>query len=49
MQSPEEQETAVETIGEKPNAWWYRVYALVAVVTVLVITALGFFTYYFSS
>jgi len=48
VQSPEEPENSVEIIGEKPNSWWYRVYSLVAVVTVLVIAALGLFTYYFS-
>ncbi len=34
---------------EKPNEWWYRVYALVAVFTAIVIAALGAFTWYFSS
>jgi hypothetical protein len=45
---PEEIQNETEVIGERPNSWWYKVYALVAAVTVLVITALGVFTYYFS-
>jgi hypothetical protein len=46
---PDEIQDKIEVIGEKPNSWWYRVYALVAVVTVLVIAALGTFTYIFSN
>jgi hypothetical protein len=33
---------------EKPDAWWYRIYASVLVTTVLVITALWLFSRYFS-
>jgi hypothetical protein len=34
--------------GEKPDAFWYRVYAAVVATTVLVITALWAFSRYFS-
>jgi len=40
--------TAEEEITEKPNAFWYRVYASVIVTTVLVIAALRLFSFYFS-
>ncbi len=34
--------------AEKPNAFWYRVYAAVIITTVLVIAALWMFSFYFS-
>lgn len=40
------QETETE---ELPDEWWYKVYFTVIVTTVLVIAALGAFSYYFSS
>ncbi|HLM02396.1 MAG TPA: hypothetical protein VK400_15195 [Pyrinomonadaceae bacterium] len=33
---------------EKPDSWWNRVYGAVMATTVLVITALWFFSRYFS-
>ena len=33
---------------EKPDEWWYRIYAAVIIFTVFVITALYLFTKYFS-
>ncbi|HSK73024.1 MAG TPA: hypothetical protein VK892_15095 [Pyrinomonadaceae bacterium] len=35
--------------NDKPNAFWYRVYAAVIVTTVLVIAGLWLFSLYFSS
>lgn len=37
-----------EAAAEKPNRFWYRVYLAVIVTTVLVIAALGLFSFYFS-
>ena len=37
-----------EILAEKPTAFWHRVYAAVVLTTVLVITALSFFSFYFS-
>ncbi len=34
---------------ELPDAWWYRVYLMVIITTIIVISALGTFTRYFSS
>ncbi|MGI8493790.1 MAG: hypothetical protein ACR2L1_00570 [Pyrinomonadaceae bacterium] len=34
---------------ELPDSWWYRVYAAVIIVTILVISAVGIFSSYFSS
>jgi hypothetical protein len=34
---------------ELPDSWWYRVYLAAVITTVLVISALGAFTHYFSS
>ncbi len=34
---------------ELPDSWWYRVYIAVIIMTILVISALGFFSSYFSS
>ncbi len=34
---------------ELPDAWWYRVYLAVIITTIIVISALGAFTRYFSS
>ncbi len=34
---------------ELPDAWWYRVYLAVIITTIIVISALGTFTRYFSS
>ncbi|CAN5283095.1 hypothetical protein BH20ACI1_BH20ACI1_30310 [soil metagenome] len=36
-------------IQELPDSWWYRVYLGVIISNILVILALGTFTYYFSS
>jgi len=41
-------ETEENITAEKPNAFWYRVYAAVMTTTVLVIAALRLFSYYFS-
>lgn len=39
-----------ENIAEElPDNWWYRVYLGVIISNILVILALGTFTYYFSS
>jgi hypothetical protein len=35
-------------LEEKPNAWWNRIYLAVVITTVLVIAALGLFSFYFS-
>jgi hypothetical protein len=34
---------------ELPDAWWYRVYLMVIITTVLVISALWIFSQHFSS
>lgn len=34
--------------GEPPDSWWFRIYAAVIAVTVLVIAALWAFTRFFS-
>lgn len=34
---------------ELPDSWWYRVYLVVIITTVLVILALWVFSYYFSN
>ncbi|MDQ3713601.1 MAG: hypothetical protein M3388_15450 [Acidobacteriota bacterium] len=39
----------IDELEELPDNWWYRVYLAVIVVTILVISALGIFTRYFSS
>ncbi len=38
----------IDNAQELPDAWWYRVYLAVIITTVVVISALGFFTNYFS-
>jgi len=38
-----------EKIEEYPDAWWYRVYFAVIITTIVVIAALGYFSYYFSN
>jgi hypothetical protein len=38
-----------ETVDELPDSWWYRVYIGVIVTTIIVISALGVFSGYFSS
>jgi hypothetical protein len=38
-----------EVVEELPDSWWYRVYLGVIVTTIVVITALGLFSWYFSS
>lgn len=39
-----------ENVSEElPDAWWYRVYLAVIITTILVISALGAFSHYFSS
>ncbi|MBA3633069.1 MAG: hypothetical protein H0W58_09725 [Acidobacteria bacterium] len=37
-----------EILAEKPDAFWFRVYATVIAITVLVISALWAFSRYFS-
>ena len=37
-----------ENVEELPDNWWYRVYLAVIVTTVIVILALGIFSWYFS-
>ncbi|MFN6963179.1 MAG: hypothetical protein ACK4S4_05360 [Pyrinomonadaceae bacterium] len=37
-----------EQVHELPDAWWYKVYAAVMIVTALVIAALWAFSRYFS-
>ena len=38
-----------EKVEELPDEWWYRVYVAVIVTTIIVISALGAFSRYFSS
>jgi hypothetical protein len=38
-----------ENVEELPDSWWYRVYLGVIITTVVVISALGLFSKYFSS
>lgn len=38
----------IEKAQELPDAWWYRVYLAVIITAVVIISALGFFTNYFS-
>lgn len=38
-----------EPVEELPDAWWYRVYAGVIVMTIIVISLLWAFSRYFSS
>lgn len=45
----EESNQTTEAAEEYPDAWWYRVYAAVMIVTVVVISALWAFSRYFSS
>jgi len=35
-------------IEEKPGAWWRKIYVIVVLFTVFVISMLGVFTWYFS-
>ncbi len=39
----------IEMVEELPDSWWHRVYLAVIVTTIIVISALGAFTFYFSS
>ena len=39
----------IEIVEELPDSWWYRVYVAVIITTIIVISALGTFTRYFSS
>jgi hypothetical protein len=39
----------IEIVKELPDSWWYRVYLAVIITTIIVISALGTFTRYFSS
>ncbi|MEJ7701038.1 MAG: hypothetical protein WKF71_15540 [Pyrinomonadaceae bacterium] len=39
----------IETVEELPDSWWYRVYLAVIITTIIVISTLGAFTFYFSS
>ena len=43
-----EQTKQIEEAAELPDAWWYRVYLVVIITTIIVISALGTFTRYFS-
>ncbi|MCW5958791.1 MAG: hypothetical protein KIS76_01440 [Pyrinomonadaceae bacterium] len=43
------EESEVKIDKELPDSWWYRVYAAVAVTTVIVIALLWAFSQYFSS
>jgi hypothetical protein len=36
-------------VEELPDSWWYRVYLGVIITTIVVISALGLFSRYFSS
>ncbi len=38
----------IEVVKELPDAWWYRVYLAAIITTIIVISALGAFTRYFS-
>jgi hypothetical protein len=38
-----------EEVQDRPDSWWYRVYALVVVTEVVVIFALWFLSRYFSA
>jgi hypothetical protein len=44
----EENKPGIEVV-ELPDEWWYRVYVAVIVTTIIVISALGAFSRYFSS
>ncbi len=39
----------IENVEELPDGWWYRVYFAVIITTIIIISALGTFTQYFSS
>ncbi len=39
----------IENVEELPDAWWYRVYLAAIITTIIIISALGTFTQYFSS
>ena len=43
------EEPEIVPTDEYPDRWWYRIYALVMAVTVVVIAALWAFSRYFSS
>ncbi len=45
----EEYSNEIPEVAELPDNWWYRVYLGVIISNILVILALGTFTYYFSS
>ncbi|HEV8158422.1 MAG TPA: hypothetical protein VGP58_05285 [Pyrinomonadaceae bacterium] len=38
----------IEIVEELPDSWWYRVYLAAIITTIIVISALGTFTRYFS-
>jgi hypothetical protein len=44
-----EQQNQDEVVEELPDSWWHRVYLGVIITTIVVITALGLFSRYFSS
>lgn len=47
--SSEQEPQAPRSIPEeKPDEWWYKIYAFVVVFTAVVIALLGTFTWYFS-
>ncbi|MCA1625394.1 MAG: hypothetical protein LC768_12400 [Acidobacteria bacterium] len=39
----------IDKAEELPDSWWYRIYLAVIITTIVVISALGTFTSYFSS
>ena len=43
-----EENNIIEKAEEYPDSWWYRVYLAVIIFAVVIITALGFFTKFFS-
>lgn len=45
----DESNQTTEEVEEYPDAWWYRVYLAVIITTIVVIAALGYFSYYFSN
>lgn len=46
--SSEEKVSEEYVESELPDAWWNRVYLAVAVFTIFIISALAFFSWYFS-
>lgn len=38
----------IEEVRDKPDSWWYKVYLLVIVTTIVVISGLAYLSYHFS-